>query len=375
MAIVAKAVDVDLIAEQIIVASVDLKNIDGNVTRYRGQLDAAIGAARMRRIEIGRLFSLVRPIWPKSGPNAKKWGEFLARVKIDDSTAHRYMEEFRDPEGFLSKNRAKRSESDDSSDDVRGIDGPPADRDDEPVDVLGQERDTPPFRQMTAADMVQAIGRLSPEDRKLIAKAARVNVKGGSGDEDRGTWCTSKEWALAVGPWDLDPFSNPRSHILSAVRCMLEDGGDAFCEAAPGMGVPGLYLTGNAHGVTPMTGKADELTRVWIQPPYELVAEAIAHYGHTRFCALLRWSPDVKAWFPQLWARTAVVCHPWCERMEFEPPPGVDKSGDMPFPHALYYAHEADVTDEVRARCIVWRIDHDLDDAKVPASAQLHLVR
>lgn len=59
--------------------------------------------------------------------------------------------------------------------------------------------------------------------------------------------------------------------------------------------------------------------------------------------------------------------------MEFEPPPGVDKSGDMPFPHALFYAHEGDITDAVRARCIIHHINHDTDDVRaIPA---LHLVR
>lgn len=357
-------VDIDLIAEQIHVALGSLRGAEDEAVRngklaerHAAAAESAREAAQRRRVEIGKLLVKARTKWPaERGPGAKGWGEFLARVKIDDATARRYMAEARDPEAFAQR-RAKEDADDD-----------------EPIDVLGQERDTPPFRQMTEDDIMQAIARLPPEARKRIAKAARINPKGGSGDEDRGTWCTSKEWAIAVGAWDVDPFSNPRSNIASAVRCMLEDDGDAFGGGKPGA-APGLYLTGNAHGAQPSSGVADELTRVWIQPPYELVAEAIAHYGHTRFCALLRWSPDVKAWFPELWARTAVVCHPWCERMEFEPPPGVDKSGDMPFPHALYYAHEADVTDEVRGRCIVWRIDHDLDDAKVPPSAQLHLVR
>lgn len=369
-------IDLALIEQQITVEIDGVRDDLRMAERYDKQAESARESAKRRRLRIGELLTKARPAWPPRGPAPKEsklppgapasWAEFLTRLKIDDATARRYMDEYRDPEGFAQK-QANLDPPDD--------DRPAAvlDDDDDPADVLGQERDTPPFRQMTLADVLEVIARFSPEDRKRVIKAARINPKGGSGDEDRGTWCTSKEWATAVGPWDLDPFSNPRSHILSAARCMLEDGGDAFCEAPPGGGPPGMYLTGNAHGATPMTGKADELTRVWIQPPYELVAEAIAHYGHTRFCALLRWSPDVKAWFPELWRRTAVVCHPFAERMEFEPPPGVDKSGDMPFPHALYYAHEADVTDEVRARCIVWRVDHDLDPrGERPA---LHIVR
>lgn len=345
------AIDIDLCAEQIIVALAGQRDAEAAEARHEQQAEAARGTARMRRLEIGRALSKVRGAWPARGPNAKGWGEFLARVKIAESTARMYLDEFRDPAGFAEKRR----------DSAKPSDGDEEDDEEDPVRVAGQPADPAPFRQLTEADLIQALGRLDPDARKRVLKSTRANVKGGSGEEDRGTWCTSKVWAAAVGPWDLDPFSNPRSHIASVTRCMLEDGGDAFGGGPPGGARPGLYLAGNAHGAQPSSGVADELTRVWIQPPYELVAEAIAHYGHTRFCALLRWSPDVKAWFPQLWERTAVVCHPWCERMEFEPPPGVPSSGDMPYPHALYYAHEADVTDEVRARCIVWRVDHDLD--------------
>lgn len=366
-------IDIALVEQHIVVARASERDETRTAERHEGEsrrhgaaAQAAREAARQHRLRIGKLLASARPLWPARGPAPKgatlppgapaSWAEFLKRLELDDATARRYMDEAKDPEAFA---RARAERAQDSEDD-------------DPEPVLGQERDTPPFRQLTKDDLIQALGRLSPGDRKDVLKSTRANVKGGSGDEDRGTWCTSKDWAAVVGLWDLDPFSNPRSHILSAARCMLEDGGDAFGGGEPGAR-PGLYRTGNAHGAHPASGIADELTRVWIQPPYELVAAAIAHYGHTRFCALLRWSPDVKAWFPELWKRTAVVCHPFGERMDFEPPPGVDKSGDMPFPHALYYAHEADVTDEVRARCIVWRINHDTDDVRaIPA---LHIVR
>lgn len=349
-------VDVDAAAEHIIVALAGERDAVRSAERHEQLGSAARETSKVRRLEVGRWLNKVRPTWPASGPKARGWSEFLVRVKLDDSTAVRYMNDAK--VGVVHGEPSGKGSPQDSAHD-RELSQ--TTDDDEPADVLGQQRNTPPFRQQTRDDLIQALGRLSPEDRKFVLKATRANVKGGSGEEDRGTWCTSKEWAAAVGPWELDPFSNPRSHIASVTRCMLEDGGDAFGGGPPGGARPGLYLAGNAHGAQPTSGVADELTRVWIQPPYELVAEAIAHYGHTRFCALLRWSPDVKAWFPQLWERTAVVCHPWCERMEFEPPPGVPSSGDMPYPHALYYAHEADVTDEVRARCIVWRVDHDLD--------------
>lgn len=361
------AIDVDLIDKQIAVALAGKADAERTADRHEQLGAAARETAKMRRLEIGQLLCKVRPAWPERGPNAKGWGVFLAKHSLDDATARRYMDEYRDPNGFAQKQR-KLSEN--------GSDlGDPDDEDDagprEDPRRIGPDP-APPFRQPTEAELVQFLGRLDPEARKRVLGQDRANVKGGSGEPARGTWCTSRDWAIAVGPWDLDPFSNPRSHIASVTRCMLEDGGDAFGGNEAG-DKPGLYLTGNARGMSPTSGVADELTRVWIQPPFELVASAIAHYGHTRFCALLRWSPDVKAWFPELWRRTAVVCQPYCERMEFEPPPGVDKSGDMPFPHALYYAHEADVTEAVLARCIVWRVNHDTDDARLVQPA-LHIV-
>lgn len=355
-------IDVDLIAERIIVAIADHRGIETKISRLEGQLGDARGAARMRRIEIGRLLLKARRAWPERGPNAKGWGEFCAKVQLADSTARMYMDECRDPEAFADK-RAKTSSDQDEPDPSDGPRVTPAPRESEPA----------PFRQLTEADLVQALGRLDPDARKRVLKTDKANVKGGSGETDRGMWCTSAKWAAAVGPWELDPFSNPRSRILSGKRCMLEDGGDAFGGETPGETI-GRYRTGTSHGQASAIGVADYDARVWIQPPYELVAQAIAHFGHARFCALLRWSPDVKAWFPQLWQLTAVVCFPLGERMEFDPPPGVEKSGDMPFPHALYYADERDVTDEVRKLCIVWRVDHSLDPA-LPDPAALHIVR
>ena len=172
-----------------------------------------------------------------------------------------------------------------------------------------------------------------------------VNGNGGSGDEVRGTWCTPRAWAERVGPWDLDPFANPRSHVVASARCMLEDGGDGLLDRS----APGSYRDGATRSV----GRAVEHTRVWIQPPYELVTEAIAHYGHTRFCALLRFDPSTR-WFARLYRLTSLVCVPRGARLEFDPPPGVVASSN-PYPHALYYARAEDATPSVLRACIAWR--------------------
>jgi hypothetical protein len=202
----------------------------------------------------------------------------------------------------------------------------------------------------------------------------KANLFGGSGEVDRGKWRTPKKWAGYVGPWDLDPFSNPDSHIEALVHCMLERGDDAFGGRTLGERLVGEYLVTSTHGKPLGPGElarlkngklasrvgrriAGEHTRVWIQPPYELVDQALDHFGHTRFCALLRFDTRTK-WFDRLYRliheRRGLIA---CTRgsFNFEPAPGMPKPSSNIFPHALFYADARDVTDAVLRRCFAWR--------------------
>lgn len=170
------------------------------------------------------------------------------------------------------------------------------------------------------------------------------NVRGGSSDVLRGAWCTRREVADAVGPWMLDPFSNPRSHIVAGHRCMLEDGGDGF-----GDGSPGMFRAGGDS--FPMRATPD--WRVWLQPPYAKgwVDRVLDHYGHTRFCALLRFDPR-PPWFDRVYALASYVVLLKCS--DFDAPPGVSDPGST-FPHALFYANPDDVTAAVLRLGFGWR--------------------
>lgn len=361
-------VDVELLEQQCIVGYADLQTIEKRIVRTRAQLDDAIAAAKVRRLQLGQWLSQARTAWPERGPTAKGWGEFCERVKIPDSTARAYIAEYRDPAGFAERKAGSakpegRSELED---------------DDQTGPRIVPAPTSPPvlFAELTPDQVIDAIKRLKPEDRKRVLRDGKANVIGGSKEVERGTWCTPRAIADAVGPWDVDPFANPRSHIAAVVRCMLEDGGDGFGGGKPGE-TPGLYLTGSRPGLPSISGVADETTRVWIQSPYEIVLEAIAHYGHTRFCALLRWSPDTE-WFARMWPRVQVVAFPvggalrastGATRIEFEPPDGIEASSN-PYPHALYYADERDVTDAVRKLCIVLPVNHKRYDPASLRSAQ-----
>lgn len=196
-------------------------------------------------------------------------------------------------------------------------------------------------------------------------------------EDGRGSWCTPDPYATAVGHFDVDPFSNARSIIRSTHACWLERGDDGF--GGENSDTPGSFLALGSHRV------ADEETSVWFQPPYGLVLRGLAHYGHTRFTALLRLDTST-VWCQLLVAgiteddlgnpakRDRLVkalkhthklepCPPLCEvvmipksdRLEFVPPPGV-KASSNPFPHGLYYRRATDVTPEIQALCYEWRV-------------------
>lgn len=362
-------IDLDLIGKQLDVALSSRADAERTTERHEKAAAVSRETARMRRLEIGQLLTQARGAWPARGPAPKgvegSWAGFLAAHKLDDATASRYMAEYKDPEGFAQKTRLSETpdiEAGNEDDDQTGAKAPPPD--------TGQR---PPFRELTADEIIEqraelnrAAARLPAKDRKRIAAAEKsINAHGGSGEVERGTWCTGKEWAIAAGPWDHDPFSNPRSHVLSVTRCMREDGGDGFGGGEPGAH-PGHYLLGERHGSR--SGVATELTRVWLQPPYDIVLDAIAHYGHTQFCALLRLSPDVE-WFRRLWPLVATIAVPLV-RLPFEPPPGIeDPKSSIPQPHALYYACADDITREIRDRCIVLPVDHGRCDPAILRSA------
>lgn len=350
-AIVETEHDVDASAERVIAALLGERDAIKSADKHERLTANAREAAKQRRLEVGRELNAIRPTWAPSGPKAKGWSEYLSRVKLDDSTAVRYMREAKNADAPDSAHKSEAEPNPgDIADDDHGQYGPRI------VPDPDRPRDIPPFRQPTESDAVQMLARFDPEAQKRILRAGKANVVGGSGEAERGTWCTPKPIAVAVGAWDVDPFSNPRSHIVAVHRCQLENSGDGFGDGSG----PGSYRVSNRAAEY-----ADASTRVWIQPPYDLVDDAIDHYKHTRFCALLRWSPDVK-WFSRMWPHVTVVAF-FRERIAFDPPPGLEhKAGEpMPYPHALYYADERDVTDEVRAMCIVWRVDHSSDPATV----------
>jgi len=287
-----------------------LREARSHEDRASERLETARQATARARIDLGRALMAARELWPARGPRAKGWGAFLADQRVDQDVALDAMKYA----GFVEAR------------------------------FTGTYREISPDELPTLRDAGIDQRRLGSESP--VVKPA--NVFGGSGDPERGAYCTPKWLAEAVGGWDLDPFANPRSHVIATTSCMLERGDDGL--AGPQIGEYWL-ADGGRH-------RATVDTRVWGQPPYEIVEEAIAHYGHTRFCFLLRFDPSTQ-WFRRLYELTCFTCVPIGRRLDFEPPPGIQASAN-PFPHALFYARSADVTEEVRRLCIGWPVEHEI---------------
>lgn len=225
----APAVSVDAAAEHIIVALAGEREAESAAKRHQQRADSERETARQRRIEVGRWLLKVRPTWPASGPKARGWGEFLARVGIDDSTAVRYMDAA----------RAAASSPQDSAQDR---------------DVSRIEDPAP--REVSTADLLAMLEQrapdLEPEDRARARRLLKPQREDDGGDRD--SWCTPPEITSALPPVDLDPCSNERSTVRAAVQCWLSRGEDGL--AVPWRG--SLWINGPFSDLEPWARKLVE---------------------------------------------------------------------------------------------------------------------
>lgn len=252
-----------------------------------------------RRLALGEALVAVRGRWPRSGPRAKGWGEYLAARGIDqdvalDAMAYAGHLEENPPvvPGELPTNREA------------GIDRRPlaADRGDKPAPLT-----------------------LVPDDDPDSEPEVEI---------DRDTWCTPPWLTEGIGTFDLDPCSNDRSTVPARMQLRLDFGQDGLVGA----------------------DVVDPGQRVFINPPYSKVSPWIAAYKHTRFCFLLKLDTSTR-WFAELHATSELILIPR-RRVNFIPPPGVppERAAAQQFPHALFYAHAEDATDAIRAMSWSWRI-------------------
>jgi hypothetical protein len=148
-----------------------------------------------------------------------------------------------------------------------------------------------------------------------MGESADVNPYGGADPDMRSHWCTPKWLADLIGPVDLDPCSNERSHVQA--------------DMAWDVHIDGL-----------IDRRPPEDWTVYCNPPYQRgeVERWVRAYEHTNFLYLLRFDPST-SWFARLMAHKPYVWFPRRRRIAFEPPPGVAASSN-PFPHALFCKSE-----------------------------------
>jgi hypothetical protein len=186
------------------------------------------------------------------------------------------------------------------------------------------------------------------------AKKKFAKVAGGTRERPRGAYCTPKKWADRLPHFLVDPFSNDRSHIRSDHACWLERGDDGF-----GDGTPGSYFLADPRGRDVHKGVRGTFHRVgpddmpFLQPDYLFVIQALQHYAHTRFIALLRFDPSTKWFINELRPRTELIAVPLGERFDFDAPPEVDTSSN-PIAHAFYFARKEDAPTALLRHCEAW---------------------
>jgi hypothetical protein len=180
----------------------------------------------------------------------------------------------------------------------------------------------------------------------VFARNQRMRERGSpsaAGGSGVGSWCTPKWLADMIGTFDLDPCSNPRSHVRATKRLALETGDD------------GLDISTVQKRTQTLSAQAWWGLRVFINPPYERgsVLRWLDAYRHTRWCFLLRFDPSTE-WFGKIYDAAELIAVPRGRRVNFEPPPGVKASSNA-IAHALYWRHAADAPDAVIRNCVCWR--------------------
>jgi hypothetical protein len=276
--------------------------VESEVARQDAAVDAAFAGFKRsreefgkRRLALGESLVAVRGRWPRSGPRARAWGEYLAARGIDQDVALDAMAYA----GYLEEN---------------------------PPNVPGElptSREAGIDKRPLAADRAAPLFSLVPDPDPEVGI-------------DRDTWCTPPWLTEPLGRFDLDPCGNGRSQVRSATQFILD------------LGIDGLL---RGEDVQPDW-------RVFINPPYSDVGPWIAAYKHTRFCFLLKLDTSTK-WFAELHAATALILIPRRRVNFIPPPGvPPDKAVAQQFPHALFYAHADDATDAIRALCWSWRVDH-----------------
>lgn len=266
---------VDHLAEIIIVALAGERDAGNTAARHEQLGAAARETQKLRRLEIGRALLKARGAFPARGPapnGAPNWADFLARVKLDDSTATRYM------------NEAK----------TGGVHGERPDATNRSTAHVSQ---TP-----SEADVLALAAKLDPDARGRIQRSLR-SLQARENEGDRDAYCTPAEITALLPAVDLDPCSNPRSTVRARQSWQLERGENGL----------EVSWTGSGFWNVPYSKPLP-----WAEK-FDRDRSAITSAG---WLVNADHSP---AWW-HLLTKTLTIRLDFDERLEFAPPPGVEAS-------------------------------------------------
>jgi DNA N-6-adenine-methyltransferase (Dam) len=136
-----------------------------------------------------------------------------------------------------------------------------------------------------------------------MSSPSSINPKSSDG------WCTPKSLAELLGPFDLDPCSNPRSHILSRTSLMLENGENGLQTSWWGS----VFVNGPYSNPLPWCNRLEAYTGPW--------------------CALWKLDPTT-LWWSRL-IRNGAYWAPFRSRIKFERPDKPSLTAN--FPSVLVY--------------------------------------
>jgi len=287
-------IDLDLLEKQIAVALAGERDAVRTAERHEGLAANARETARMRRLEVGRMLLKARGAWPKSGPKAKGWSELLARLKLDDSTAVRYMDAARTSD--VHGEPPRRSEAADSAhggEVSQNSEGQP-----------GPTLSLVPALALTEQQLLEALALLDQDARSRIQRSLRAK-QARENEGDRDAYCTPGA-ITALLPRDrvFDPCSNPRSTVWAQRRCSLENGED-------GLATP--WADWLIYANVPYSAPLPWAEKLDAEYPTLLGAGFLVNADHSP-----RW------W--KLLAKRLGLRLDFDERLQFDPPPGVEPS-------------------------------------------------
>ncbi len=144
----------------------------------------------------------------------------------------------------------------------------------------------------------------------VAIEKTRPMIEGSTLSSDE--WCTPKWLCDLLGPFDLDPCSNPRSHVDALETCWF-----------------GSTIPSHRDGLTFDWGTRS----TWVNPPYSNVGpwavKLAAHQGP--WCALLK-NDSTTRWYAALMSANPIVA-PFRRRLKFEG----DRAMTANFPSMLVY--------------------------------------